>query len=181
MVLFDKNFKELLYTQLFAVIGGLIAGIFLAAYTDKIFLIPGMLIIIPGFMAMRGNISGTLASRISSGLYLKKINPKKLNTKPLRGNLNASFTLAVIVSLAIGLIAFAFSYIVTKEVNIQIILIPLIGGVISTIILTPITLITTIKLFQKGYDPDNIMGPFVTTIGDVTSIISLLIAIIIVV
>jgi len=181
MVLFDKNFKEIFSAQFFAIIGGLIAGVVLAVYVDKIFLIPGMLIIIPGFMEMRGNISGTFASRISSGLFLGIINPYKLNKKIIRGNLRGSFILAIIVSLALGLIAFAFNYIIMGIITPEIILIPLLAGILSNFILNRLTLFTTIYLFKKGHDPNNIMGPFITTAGDVISIISLLVVILLLV
>jgi len=181
MDLFDKNFREIFSAQLFAIIGGLIAGVVLAVYVDKIFLIPGMLIIIPGFMAMRGNISGTFASRISSGLFLGVINPYKLNKKIINGNIKGSFALAIIVSLALGLIAFAFNYIIMGVVTLKIILIPLLAGILSNFILNRVTLFSTIYLFKKGHDPNNIIGPFIATIGDITSIVSLLIVILLIV
>ena len=174
MNLFDKNFKEIFSAQLFAIIGGMIAGVLLAVYMDKIFLIPGMLIIIPGFLEMRGNISGTFASRISSGLFLGIIDPFKKNKKIIRGNLRGSFILAMIVSLALGLLAFAFNYLIMGVVTPKIILVPLLAGILSNFILNRVTLYATFYFFKKGHDPNNIMGPFVTTAGDVISTISLL-------
>ncbi len=181
MELIDRNFKDIFFTQVFSVLGGLFAGIVLAVYSDKMFLIPGMLIIIPGFMAMRGNISGTFASRISSGLYMKAINPDDKKSKFIQGNVKASFFLAAMVSFALGLIAFVFSFLTTGLLIPQIILVPFFAGILSNLILNPLTLMATLYLFKKGHDPDNIMGPFVTTVGDVTSMISLLIAITLVV
>ena len=181
MGLFDKNFREIFSAQIFAIIGGIIAGVVLAIYMDKIFLIPGMLIIIPGFMAMRGNISGTFASRISSGLFLGVINPSKLNKKIINGNLKSSFALATIVSLALGLLAFAFNYLIIGVIAPEIILIPLLAGILSNFILNRLTVFTTIYLFKKGHDPNNIMGPFVTTAGDVISTVSLLIVILLII
>ncbi len=181
MSLFDKNFREIFSAQLFAIIGGLISGVVLAVYVDKIFLIPGMLIIIPGFMAMRGNISGTFASRISSGLFLGVINPFKLDKKIINGNLKASFALAMIVSLVLGLLAFAFNYIVMGVVAPKIILIPFLAGILSNFILNRVTLFSTIYLFKKGHDPNNIIGPFIATIGDITSIVSLLVVILLII
>jgi len=181
MGLFDKNFREIFSAQIFAIIGGIIAGVILAIYMDKIFLIPGMLIIIPGFMAMRGNISGTFASRISSGLFLGVINPSKLNRKIINGNLRGSFALAIIVSLALGLLAFAFNYLIIGVIAPEIILIPLLAGILSNFILNRLTVFTTIYLFKKGHDPNNIMGPFVTTAGDVISTISLLVVILLII
>jgi len=181
MSLFDKNFKEIFSAQLFAIIGGLISGIVLAIYVDKIFLIPGMLIIIPGFMAMRGNISGTFASRISSGLFLGVINPYKLDKKIINGNLKGSFALAMIVSLVLGLIAFAFNYIIMGVIAPKIILIPLLAGILSNFILNRLTLASTIYIKFQQHDPNNIIGPFIATIGDITSIVSLLVVILLIV
>ncbi|HLD49254.1 MAG TPA: magnesium transporter, partial [archaeon] len=64
--------------------------------------------------------------------------------------------------------------------NISIIFIALFAGIFSNIIEIPITIFTTFWLFRHGHDPNNIMGPYVTTIGDIVSILSLLIAIVII-
>lgn len=180
MKIFDQNFKDIFSAQLLSIIGGLIAGTILAIYTDKILLIPGMLILLPGFLEMRGNISGTLAARITSGLYLKVINPNKMKTKIIRDNVIASFLLAIFISLILGIIAFLFNYLALNVFYPKIILIPIIAGLLANAIEIPLTLITTFYLFRKGHDPDNIMGPFVTSTGDITSILALLIALVLI-
>ncbi|MCX6818989.1 MAG: magnesium transporter [Candidatus Aenigmarchaeota archaeon] len=180
MNIFDKNFKEIFSSQIVSIIGGLIAGTVLALYMDKILLIPGMFILLPGFLEMRGNISGSFASRLSSGLFLGVIKPNREKTKIIRGNLFASFMLAIFVSLVLGLLAFLFNLIVFKTFMMEIILLPLIAGIIANAIEIPLTLFFTFYLFRKGHDPNNIMGPFVTSTGDITSIVSLLIALVII-
>ncbi|MDP2908287.1 MAG: magnesium transporter [Nanoarchaeota archaeon] len=180
MSVFDKSFKEIFLSQIVSIIGGLIAGTILALYTDKLLLIPGMLILLPGFLEMRGNISGSFASRLSSGLFLGVINPNKVKTKIIRGNLLSSFLLAIIISFTLGLIAFLFNLLVFKIAVSKIILLPLIAGIIANAIEIPLTLVVTFYLFKKGHDPNNIIGPFVTSTGDITSIASLLIALVII-
>ncbi len=179
MRLFDKEFSELFTSQIISIIGGLIAGTVLLIYTDKLLLIPGMLILLPGFLEMRGNISGTFASRLSSGLFLGVIKPKLRETHLIKGNLVASFFLAVITSLALGLIAYGFNYFVLGISTPNIILLPVIAGIIANAIEIPLTLFTTFYLFKKGHDPNNFMGPFITSTGDITSIVALLIALVI--
>jgi len=178
--LVDKNFKEILSSQIVSVIGGVIAGLILASYTDKILIIPGMLITLPAFLDLRGNISGSLASRLSSGLFLGVINPKKMHTKLVRGNVWASFILAAIISLALGLVAFLFNNFAMHSYYPAIILIFLIAGVIANLIEIPLTIYLTFYLFRKGHDPNNIMGPFVTSTGDITSVLSILLALVII-
>ena len=179
-MLFDKDFKDILSSQLVSISVGLIAGTVLAVYTEELLLIPGMLILIPGFLEMRGNISGSFASRLSSGLFLGVIDPKKFKTDIIRGNLIASFLLAIFISFILGLIVMFFNYLALGILAPKIILIPLIAGIIASAIEIPITLIMTFYLFRKGHDPNNIMGPFVTSTGDITSILSLLIALLII-
>ncbi len=177
MYILDKNFKEIFLSQIVSIIGGLITGTILVAYTEKLFLIPGLLILLPGFLEMRGNISGSFTSRLSSGLFLGVIKPNKIKTKIINGNLMASFFLAIIISLTLGILAFLFNYLILKVVYVKIIFVPLIAGVIANTIEIPLALATTFYLFKRGHDPNNIMGPFITSTGDVTSIIALLVAI----
>ncbi len=178
MGLFDSNFREILSSQLVSVAGGLVAGAILAAHTGTLLLLPGMLILLPGFLEMRGNISGSFASRLSSGLFLGVINPNRFSTKLIRGNLAASFFLAVIVSFMLGLLAFAFNYFVIGIFTPKMIIIPVLAGAIANAIEIPLTLFFTFYFFRKGHDPNNIMGPFVTSTGDITSIVALVIAVI---
>ena len=175
--LFDKNFKEIFTSELVSIIGGLIAGTLIAIHTDKLLLLPGMLILLPGFLEMRGNISGSFASRLSSGLFLGVIKPNKIKTHIIKGNLIASFILAGMVSLLLGCLAFGFNYFVLHIVYYRIIFLPLIAGLIANAIEIPLTLFATFALFKRGYDPNNIIVPFITSTGDISSIIALIIAV----
>ncbi|MEM2948426.1 MAG: magnesium transporter, partial [Candidatus Anstonellales archaeon] len=94
--------------------------------------------------------------------------------KIVGGNVVASFILAIIVSLFLGLVAFAFNLFVLNLFWPKIIFLPLIAGIIANAIEIPITIFFTFYLFRKGHDPNDIMGPFITSTGDITSVLSLL-------
>jgi len=173
--IFDRNFYDMLSSEVISVSGGLVAGLLLALYSDKLLFVPGMLLLLPGFLEMRGNISGTLASRLSSGLFLGVIKPKIKNTKIIRGNLFASFALALFASFMLGLLAFLFNYFVLKVFVLKIIFLPVIAGLLANAVEISIVLFATFFLFRRGHDPNNIMGPLITTTGDLTSIASLLV------
>ena len=179
-MIFDKNFRDILVSQWISVLVGFIVGTLVAIYVDKVILIPGMLILLPGFLEMRGNISGSLASRISSGLFLKVIKPGRFNGRIIRGNLMASFLLVILVSFFLGIVVFLFNLVLLKVYMPRMIFIPLIAGILANFIETPLTIFATFYLFKKGHDPNNIMGPFITSTGDITSIIALIITIIII-
>ncbi|MEM4336888.1 MAG: magnesium transporter [Candidatus Woesearchaeota archaeon] len=177
MKIFDKGFKDIAIYEFFSIAMSLVAGTFLAVYTDKLILVPGMLLLMPGFLEMRGNISGSFASRLSSGLFLRLIKPSKMNTRIIRGNLLASFILAFLISLFLGIFAFLFSYYIFGIYELRIIILPVVAGIIANAVEIPFTLFATFYFFSKGHDPNNIMGPLITSTGDVTSIVALLIAV----
>ncbi|MEM5804665.1 MAG: magnesium transporter [Candidatus Aenigmatarchaeota archaeon] len=180
MGIFDKNFRDIFSAQFISITGGLLAGTVLAVYTDRMFMLPGMLILLPGFLEMRGNISGTLSARMTSGLFLGVIKCNRFRTRIVRSNILASFFLAVFVSLMLGLLAASFNLLVLGVLNPEIIIVPLLAGLIANAVEIPLALFATFYLFRKGHDPDNIMGPFITTTGDITSVVSLLVALVLI-
>lgn len=180
MYLFDKDFKEIFSSQIISIIGGVIAGSLLAFYTNKLFLVPGMFLLIPAFLEMRGSISGSLASRISSGLFLGVVKTNRYNTRIIKGNVFASFALALFVSIILGLVVFFINYFLFKIMYFGVIFLPIVAAIISSLIEIPLVIFITLYLFRKGHDPNNIMGPFITSTGDITSVIGFLIGVILI-
>ncbi|MBI4145427.1 magnesium transporter [Candidatus Woesearchaeota archaeon] len=172
-----EDFKEMLVAELVSMTGGIAAGTILAFYTDKLALIPGLFILMPGFLAMRGSISASLAARISAALHLHKKSAERERSYFGKQNVHASFLLAIVTSFILGIVAYAGTRLIFNVDSPAILLISVIAAFISNVLMIPITFATTVWLFKKGYDPDNIMGPYITTIGDVVSILSLLTAI----
>jgi mgtE-like transporter len=175
----SKDFREILTAELLSVSGGLVAGTMLSFAVNKIYLIPGLLILLPGFLEMRGNISGSLSARLSAGLLLGVIKPKIRSSKIINGNIIASFVLVVILSLFLGIVAYATSYYFFGVYSLKIILVSIVAGMLSNLVEIPLTVATTFWLFSKGHDPNNVMGPYITTTGDIISIVSLLAAVVI--
>ncbi len=170
-----SDFKEILSAELVSVTGGLLAGVMLSVFLDKIYLIPGLFILIPGFLEMRGSLGGSLASRISSGLFLGVVKPK-FSDRIVRSNILATVMLILISSLILGIFAYIASTYFFGIENVKIIFVSVIAGAVSTV-MTPINVYTTLWLFRHGHDPNNIMGPYITTLGDVMSVVAFMIAI----
>ncbi|MBS3133698.1 magnesium transporter [Candidatus Woesearchaeota archaeon] len=176
-----KEFLEISVGELISVTGGILAGTLLATLTNKIFIIPGIFILMPGFLEMKGNIFGSLAARLGTGLHLGTIGTNKIMTRPIIENVIASFLLSIIVSIALGLMAYVATIIFFKSSDISILFVSILASIISSLILIPLTVKSTLWLYKRDYDPNNIMGPYVTTVGDVVSIVSILLAILIVI
>jgi mgtE-like transporter len=125
---------------------------------------------------MRGNISGSLSARLSAGLHVHAFNSKYNKKKIVQGNIIGSIILVVIVSLFLGVVAYYLSYQFFYVTSPNIILIAVLAGLLSNLIEIPLAIAATFWLFKHGHDPNNIMGPYVTTTGDIISIVSLIAA-----
>src|SRR3989338_2998815 len=175
-----RDFKEMLGSEILSNTGGIIAGTLLALFSNKIELIPGLLILIPGFLEMKGSISGSLAARLSSGLVIGAVKPEIKWSHLIKGNVIAAVFLALCVSAILGLNVYGALLLIGIN-NFSIVLISITAGVFVNLIGIPLIIYHTFRIFKEGHDPNNIMGPFVTAEGDMISIVALLIAITVIV
>ena len=169
---FLKEHRDVLKESFIALIicacGDLIAGIILGKMNFFLETFPGLLVLIPGAIGMRGNIFGSFASRLSTSLHIGIIEPKFNNSEELINNIFSSFVLTLFLSLFLAIVA-KIVCIIFKFPSMSVvdfILISLIAGIISILIMLPVTLFISFKSFEHGWDPDNITTPLVAAVGD---------------
>ena len=173
-----EELADIFKSQMASLTLEMLAGIFLAIALDKILLVPSLLVLLPGFMEMRGNISGTMSARLSSGLILGRVKPRWHGSQILRGNLLASFVLVIIDCVILGVVAWAITWIIFGVSAPIVILIALAAGIISNILQVPLIVHMTFWVYRRGHDPNDVMGPYATAIGDVVSTLSLFLVVI---
>lgn len=191
--LFDKDFKEITVTEFVSLTGGLMAGTILSTFSNNLLLVPGLFVLYPGFLSLKGEIHGSLAARLSSALHIGniKVKSKEENSREITPkdkkkthyilfeNIVASLLLGIFVSIVLGIVAYSVTYLFFRINNPDIILLSLISAIIANLIMVPFTILSTLWVYKHGYDPDNIMGSYLTTVGDVVGVLSLLVGIII--
>ncbi len=180
-ILEDHDFKEIVSAKIIAITIVSVAGIILSIMTDRLDLVPGLLILLPGFLEMHGNILGSLSARIGTRLHTKEMKPTFRKNKLLKYNIFSSALLMFLVSTFLGLIAYLALLIFFKTSSAEIILISIIAALISTIITIPLTVKMSFWLFKHKHDPDDLMGPYVSSLGDIISILALFIAILVII
>ena len=164
--------KQSLPLIIFCGIGAILAGSTLGVMKDLIKEIPGLIVIIPAIIAMRGNISTAFGSRLGSAYHLGIINADNMWNEELFENIIGSIFLSFFVSIIIGILAYVTSFLLNVYPDpVKIILIVLISGVLSAIILTVMTIGIIYLVFKRGYDPDNITGPALATFGDIITML----------
>ncbi len=164
----DNIIKEGLIALLICAVGDLVAGIILGKMTFFLETFPGLLVVIPGAIGMRGNIFGSFASRLSTNLHIGLISPHFEFSEDLNHNIFSSFVLTLVLSVFLGIVAKIFCILLhypSMEL-IDFILICTIAGIISNLIMLPITMFVSFKSFEHGWDPDNITSPIIAAFGD---------------
>jgi mgtE-like transporter len=180
MSLVKDIIKESLPVLLLTTIGGVIAGLLSEHTKIQLAEIPGLLILLPAILGMRGNISGALGSRLGSALHLGLISPELKWNKTLHENTLASLILNISMSLILGVVAYFFYIFAGLGYDASIIkltAISLIAGTLAGIILTGTTIILALVTYGHGLDPDNVLMPSLSTIGDIVTVICLLLAV----
>ncbi len=144
------------------------AGIILNRNSEMILLLPGIIVIIPSFINMGGGLIAVLSSRLSSALHLGFIHPILHKTKTLERNLFATLITAVISFASLGVIAGIFTQIIGLK-GLSLLMFPLLtltAGILTILVLSFLSVIFSYVSFRKGMDPDNIVIPMLTSLGD---------------
>ena len=164
----DSVLKESLIALSICAVGDLCAGIILGNMEFFLKTYPGLMVIIPGAIGMRGNIFGSFGSRLSTHLHIGTLSPEFKRSDILDENITASLILTMVLSVLLAVIAKIICIIFNFE-SISLydfVMISFIAGLFSTIIMLPITMFISLKSFEGGWDPDNITTPFIAAVGD---------------
>jgi len=168
---------EALPFEIIATVGGVAAGIILSGMTEELKLIPGLIVIAPAVLGMRGNISCTLGSRLGSAIHMGLITRIE-NNPELTNNVFGSLLLSFIFSIVLGVLG----HYVTLALGLEsagaltLTVIAVIVGVSSGIILSIVAVLFALGMFRFGFDPDNVVTPAIATIRDIVSMFMLFIA-----
>ena len=164
----SKSLKESFFAIFLSILTDVLAGLFLGKLEETLLLLPGLIILIPGAMGMRGHVFGSLGSRLGSALHIGSIDNFTFKNKIIKNNFYASLTLTIFTSVFLGFVAYAlliaFGFKAASPLSLM--LISFLGGIASGIILIFITFGIAILSHRKGWDPDNVTSPLITALGD---------------
>jgi mgtE-like transporter len=175
----SSTIKESIIALLFCSVGGLFAGIILGNMTYFLEAFPGLMVLIPGAIGMRGNIFGALGSRLGSNLHIGTLSPEFKRSKILSENILSSLVLTVILSVFLAFLAKGVCILFNFESMslFDFTLISVFAGVISSIVMLPLTMFISLKSFENGLDPDNVSTPIIAAFGDLFTLPSIILAI----
>lgn len=164
---------------LLASAGSFLAGLTLGSMTGTLERLPGLLVLVPAAIGMRGNIFGALGSRLGTAIQAGTFRLSRRRDTLVGQNLWAAIVASLSVSLLLAVLAKAVAIAFGLENTIGIegfVVISVLGGMLSSVAVMAITVGVAATSVRRGWDLDNVAAPLVTAAGDVVTLPSLLLA-----
>lgn len=154
------------------------AGTFLGHMEHSLERLPGLLALVPAVLAMRGNISTSMGSRLGTLTRFGLIPRDRWATPIVWHNIVASLVLGVVLAFAAAVLA----HLVTVTAGypsagiLRLGAIAVAAGTLSGIVMGGVAIVTMRIAFRRGLDLDNVAGPVLMTFSDVFTLVSLFVA-----
>ena len=155
------------------------AGAVLGSITDTFEELPGLLVMVPAAIGLRGNIFGALGNRLSTSIHAGSFRLSGRRESVLVQNVLASLSLTFALSLLLAVIAKVVSvgFGVTNTISVlDLALVSVLGGAIASVVVLAATVALSIGAVRREWDLDNLVAPTVSTLGDVVTIPALFLA-----
>ncbi len=174
----QKILKEGIPAEILSLTGGIFAGLGLAAMRNLLQQVPGLIVMIPAFLGMRGDIASSLASRLGTALHSGIVRPEYEYSEEIKNNIIGTFALSIMEAILIGVLAYFVTVLLeTHHSNLIVLLgISVLASIVSSGIMIPITILSAIFFYRRNIDPDTVMSPYLATFGDIVSLCALYIA-----
>lgn len=161
-----------------ASLGNLIAGVSLGSITGTLQVLPGLMVLVPAAIGMRGNIFGAMGSRLGTSIHAGLFDPSPRREGILYQNVYAATVLTFAISVALGFLAKLLSeaFGVTSISVVDFVVISLLGGLLSSLFVGAFAAALAVWAPRRGWDLDSVAAPLITAVGDVVTIPSLFVA-----
>jgi mgtE-like transporter len=156
--------------------GDLLAGLTLGAITGTLADLPGLLVLVPAAIGMRGNVFGALGSRFGTSIHAGTFSISRRAETVVGQNVIAAMALSLSISFALAILAkaVAIGFGLAHTISISyFIVISVVGGAISSVFVLLLTIGVAAGAVRFGWDMDNVAAPLVTAAGDMVTLPSL--------
>jgi mgtE-like transporter len=169
-----QGFVALLISSL----GSLVAGIALGSITGTLERLPGLMVMVPAAIGMRGNIFGALGSRLGTSIHSGLYAPTREREGILYQNLFAVTVLTLAISLLEGALAktMTVAFGVESISMLDFVVIAILGAILSSVVVGAFTVALSRGAYRRGWDLDSVAGPLITAAGDMVTVPALFLA-----
>ncbi|MCU1379477.1 MAG: Cation transporter [Acidimicrobiales bacterium] len=156
-----------------------IAGGVLAAITGTFERYPGLLVLVPAAIGLRGNIFSTLGTRLSTAIHTGTFRFTGRRDTVLGQNVLAAIVLTMAISIVLSVVAkvIAVAFGVSHTIGVgDLAVVSVTGGLLASVLVLIATVGMAGGAVRYGWDLDNVSAPIVSTLGDVLTLPALWLA-----
>ncbi len=168
-------YREALPILLLSGIGLVVAGLLLQEMEGILRRTPGLIVMVPVLIALRGGVSGSMGARMGSAIHMGLIERGDLWNEEAGQGVLAAVLLSVTLSALTGVLA----HVTTVLLGLpsaglgKLVLIATLAGTVAGLLQVVVTFGVLILAFRRGLDPDNVTTPTLATVGDILTVVLL--------
>lgn len=156
-----------------SLLASFVAGLTLGKIEATLVALPGLLVLVPAAIGMRGTIFGALGSRLSTSIHTGTFGLSWRADTVVGQNVLASAVLSVSTSVALAFLAKAVAVAFGLPNSLSIpsfVVISVLAGVMSSVVVLVMTVLLASMSVRQGWDMDNVMAPVITAAGDMVTL-----------
>jgi mgtE-like transporter len=151
----------------------LVAGAVLGSLTGTFERLPGLLVLVPAAIGLRGNVFSSLGSRLSTAIHTGTFRPTLRPGTVMGDNVSAALLLTVGFSFVLAAVAKVFAVVFGVADSIpltDLALVSVAGGLLASVVVLAVTAGLAVAAERRGWDLDNLVAPLISTLGDVLTL-----------
>jgi mgtE-like transporter len=173
-----RTFRQAVAALGLSTCAGFVAGLTLASITGTIAELPGLIVLIPAAVGMKGTIFGAIGARLGTANAAGLLEPDLRRGGILRNNVYVAVVTTFSSSLWLAglakVMAAAFGQDTISFWDLTVI--SIVGGALGSAVILLVTLALSVLSHRRGWDFDAVATPMVTALGDMATLPSLFVA-----
>ena len=174
----QRTLRQGLVALALSTLAGFVAGLTLAHITGTLQELPGLIVLIPAAVGMKGTIFGAIGARLGTanvaGLLEPTLRPGSVLQRNVYVAVVTTFSSALWLAVLSVLASAAFG---EPSISLwRLATVSIVGGAIGSALILMITLTLSVLSYRRGWDLDSVSTPMVTALGDMTTLPSLFLA-----
>jgi mgtE-like transporter len=174
----QRTLRQGLVALALSTLAGFVAGLTLAHITGTLQELPGLIVLIPAAVGMKGTIFGAIGARLGTanvaGLLEPTLRPGSVLQRNVYVAVVTTFSSALWLAVLSVLASAAFG---EPSISLwRLATVSIVGGAIGSALILMITLSLSVVSYRRGWDLDSVSTPMVTALGDMTTLPSLFLA-----
>ncbi len=173
-----RTLRQGLVALVLSTLASFAAGLTLGSITGTLEELPGLFILIPAAVGMRGVISGATGARLGTSIAAGLFDVSWRRDGVLRQNATVGLVLTLASSFYVAVLA-RLSALAFGEPSIplpDLVTISVVGGALGAVLVLVATIALAVVSFRRGYDLDAVGTPMITAIGDMITLPALFLA-----